>query len=345
MFDVITIGSATRDVFMQGRAFKAVRARKLEHLGFPTGEAECFPLGGKIEIEAPIFTVGGGAANAAVTFSRQGLKTAALFKIGADDESGKSILADLKKEKVTTLPIFDRKAMTSFSVILLSPSGERTILNHRGASEDLRVNEIPESKITARAGYLVPGNIPFPVLMTIVRMLKKGGALLAIDLSKYYLEMGPKKLKPLLDLLDVIKINREEASRLTNIHYQDESGIFKKLDELVHGIAVMTDGSKGVIVSDGRKIYQAGTYKEKVVIDRTGAGDAFGSGFMAALLQSPHVAKKEFTEEDIQNAIRLGSANGTSVVEQIGAQPGILTDKEFKSQGRWKNLKIAIQTL
>jgi len=345
MYDVITIGSATRDVFMQGRAFKAVRARKLEHLGFPTGEAECFPLGGKIEIEAPIFTVGGGAANAAVTFSRQGLKTAALFKIGADDESGKSILNDLRKERVTTFPILDKKAMTSFSVILLSPSGERTILNHRGASEDLRVNEIPESKIAARAGYLVPGNIPFPVLMTIVRMLKKGGALLAIDLSKNYLEMGPKKLKPLLDLLDVIKMNREEASRLTGIHYEDESGIFKKLDELVHGIAVMTDGSRGVLLSDGKKIYQAGVYKEKAVVDRTGAGDAFGSGLLAALLQAPGVSKKHFTEEDIIEAIRLGSANGTSVVEQIGAQPGILTAQDFKSQKRWKNLKISVKSL
>lgn len=345
MYDVITIGSATRDVFLRGKAFRAVRARKLEHLGFPTGEAECFPLGGKVEIEEPIFTVGGGAANAAVTFARQGLKTASFFKIGADDESGQSVLVDLKKEKVSPLPIFDRRAMTSFSVILLAPSGERTILNHRGASEDMKVNEIPERHFQARVGYIVPGNIPLPVVMTIVRILKKQGAFLAMDPSKYYLEMGPKKLKPLLDLLDVIKMNREEASYLTGVHYGDEAGIFRKLDELVHGIAVMTDGAKGVLLSDGKQMYEAGIYKEREVVDRTGAGDGFGSGLVSALFRSRGFSKRQFSEDDLIEAIKLGSANGTSVVEYVGAQAGILTARRFHSEKRWRRLPVVSRAL
>lgn len=344
MLDVLTIGSATRDVFMQSVAFRAVRARKLEHMGFPAGEAECFPLGGKIEVEAPVFTVGGGAANAAVTFSRQGLKTASLFKIGQDD-SGRSVLADLKKEKVATLPLFDKKAMTSYSVILLAPSGERTILNHRGASEGMRVNELPVSKMKARVGYIVPGRIPLPVLMTAVKIMKKQGAFLVMDPSSHYLEMGAKKLKPLLDAIDVIKMNREEASSLTGIHYEDEIGIFKKLDELVHGIAVMTDGPKGVLLSDGKNIYRAGTYKEKAVVDRTGAGDAFGSGLAVGLLKARGFSSRQFTAGDFEYAIKLGSANGTAVVEHIGAQPGILTDRQFKKEGRWRNFSVSIQSL
>jgi ribokinase len=346
MYDVITIGSATRDVFIRSVSFKTVRARKLEHIGFPTGEAECFPLGGKIEIQAPVFTIGGGAANAAVTFARQGLKTASLFKIGADDEAGRAVLADLKKEKVVAMPIFDRRAMTSFSVVLLAPTGERTILNHRGASEDMRTNELPISKLKARVGYIVPGRIPLSVLMSAVRAMKKGGALLVMDPSSHYLEMGLRRLKPLLDALDIIKMNREEAAHLTGVHYEDEAGIFRKLDKLVGGIAVMTDGPRGVLLSDGKRIYRAGIYKEKAVIDRTGAGDAFGSGLVAALIQgarSWELGVRSFKEEDIKRAIRLGSANGTSVVEHIGAQPGILTIREFRSQSRWKDLRISVK--
>ncbi|MEK7187387.1 MAG: carbohydrate kinase family protein [Patescibacteria group bacterium] len=355
MYDVITIGSATRDVFLESPAFKAIRVRKLEHLGFPDGQAECFPLGSKIEVSEPTFTVGGGAANAAVTFARQGLKTASLFKIGKDDESGRAIIADLKKEKITSIPIFDRDAITSYSTILLSPSGERTILNHRGASEDVRIEEVPLNKLIARAGYIVPGAIPFPVIMAIVRKLKKGGALLAMDPSKHYLQMGPKRLKPLLDALDIIKMNREEAAYLTGVDFKDEVKIFKKLDELVHSIAIMTDGPKGMLLSDGKQIYHAGIFEEKEIVDRTGAGDAFGSGLVAALLRSVKIknqksklrngAKIMWRESDIREAIRLGTANATSVVEYVGAQPGILTSREFKTQKRWKNLKISVKAL
>lgn len=342
MFDVLTIGSATRDVFMQSPAFRAIRARKLEHLGFPTGQAECFPLGGKIEIETPIFTVGGGAANAAVTFARQGLKTACLCTIG-DDESGKSVVTDLKKEKITPLALTHKKAMTSYSVILLAPSGERTILNHRGASEDMKKDEFPVSRMNAKVGYIVPGRIPLPVIMAAVKVLKDRHALLAMDPSKFYLEMGVKKLKPLLNALDVVKMNREEASYLTGMHYDDEAGIFRKLDELVGGLVVMTDGPRGIIASDGKRIYRAGTYKEKIVKDRTGAGDAFGSGLMASLASSKSWKKeKKFTPEEIIEAIKLGSANATSVVEHIGAQPGIITKSQFRS-ARWKNLPVEVK--
>ena len=92
----------------------------------------------------------------------------------------------------------------------------------------------------------------------------------------------------------------------------------------------MTKGPKGVIVSNGKYIFQAGTFKERRYEDRTGAGDAFGSGFVAAWIRT----------NKIEEAIRLGTANGTSIVEQLGAKNGILTKSEFLKDKRWKNLKI-----
>src|SRR3989344_4010604 len=109
MFDVITIGTVTRDVFLTSPLFKVLRDQAhLEKIGFKTGEAECFALGSKIEVKKPVMTIGGGAANAAVTFSRQGFRTAAVLKIG-DDESGDAIIKHLKKEKVAPLAVRDKK--------------------------------------------------------------------------------------------------------------------------------------------------------------------------------------------------------------------------------------------
>lgn len=344
MFDVLTIGTATHDVFIKSDAFKVVHdPAHLEKLGFPTGDAECFALGGKIEITKPEVTVGGGAANAAVTFARQGMKAAALMKLGSD-EAGETTIKTLKKERVAILPLFSADKGTAYSVILLSSGGERTILNYRGASEEMQKGEIPFKKLKAKWAYIVPGRIPFSVISLIVAHLKSQGAKIAMNPSRHYIELGAKQLKPILSRLDVVIMNREEAAYLTGIKYEDEKKIFRKLDELVDGIAVMTDGPKGAMVSDGECVFSAGIYKNQKVVDRTGAGDAFGSGFVAGLARMAKPGAR-FSEAAIEYAIRLASANATSVVESIGAQNGILKRVDFENNRRWKKLSLKVKEI
>ncbi len=347
MFDVITIGTGTRDVFLESKLFRIIRAPKhLKKLGFPTGEALALAAGAKIEVAPPIFTVGGGAANAAVTFARQGFKAAALMKLGAD-ENGDSVISAMKRERVAAFPLMDKKDITAYSAILLSPTGERTILNYRGASEDMKASEVPYAKLRARWAYFVPGRIPLPVIFSITKRLQKQGTMLAMNPSKHYLEMGPKKLAPLFKMLDVVIMNREEAAYLTGCDYAKEKEIFKNLDKMVRGVAVMTDGPRGVLVSDGRTMYRAGIYRERKLVNRTGAGDAFGSGFVAGLIEfagrSVSQPMHEYSKEAISHAIRLGSANATSVVEHIGAEIGILRKHVFKTDRRWRTLPVAIK--
>ncbi len=318
MFDVITIGTATRDVFLTSPAFRVLN----------------FALGDKIELDEPVFAYGGGALNSAITFSRQGFKTAALIKIG-DDETAENILKKLKKEKIDSLAISEKSKKTAFSTILLSPNGERTILVYRGASEDLKTQEINFDKLQARFAYITPGRIPYPVIEKLFNYFSKNKTLIAFNPSKYYLEMGLQKLEPLLKKTKVALLNREEGAYLTGINYKNEKEIFKKLDKAIDGIAIMTEGNKGVLVSDGKNIYSAGIFDGKL-IDRTGAGDAFGSGFVAGLLSKV----QSFSPEAVKYAIRLGSANATSVVEKIGAEQGILTKSEFEKGKRWKKLLL-----
>src|SRR3989344_915666 len=145
--------------------------------------------------------------------------------------------------------------------------------------------------------------------MRAIAALRRKKAKIAMDPSKYYLNLGARRLRPILRELDVITLNREEAAYLTGVPYGNERAIFKKFDTLVKGIAVMHDGP--------------------------GGGDAFGSGFVAGLARI----------QDIGYAIRLGSANATSVVEAIGAQAGILTKRRFESEPRWRRLAITRKIL
>ena len=346
MYDVVTIGAATEDVFLTSKLFKIIKDPKhLKKIGIPTGEAECFTLGAKIEIDNPVFTTGGGAANTAVAFTRQGLKTALLVKLGRD-AAGQRVLKKLKKEKVSVFPVFDKNLSTAYSAILLSLNGRRTILVHHGASGNLKTAEIPFKKIKSRWAYIAPGNIPFSTLLKIYSRLEKQKTLIAINPSKHLIEMGIKKLKPVLSKSKVVILNREEASYLTKIDYSKEKLIFKKLDAAIDGIAVMTNGAQGAMVSDGKKIYSAGTSKKRDVVDETGAGDAFSSGFISGLIRTKEKCDKNKCDpKNIAYAIRLGSANAASAIEKIGATEGLLTRRGFENNKKWRSLKIMIQIL
>ena len=346
MYDIITIGTATEDVFLTSKLFKVIKnPEHLKKIGILTGEAECFALGAKIEIDNPVLTTGGGAANTAVAFTRQGLKTALLVKLGRD-AAGQRILKELKKEKVSVFPVFDKNLSTDYSAILLSPNGRRTILVHHGASGNLKAAEIPFKKIESRWTYIAPGNISFSTLLKIYSRLEKQKTLIAINPSKYLIEMGIKKLKPVLSKSKVVILNREEASYLTKTDYLKEKVIFKKLDAAIDGIAVMTNGAQGVMVSDGKKIYSAGTSKKGGVIDETGAGDAFSSGFVTGLIRTKEKCDKNKCDpKNIVYAIRLGSANAGSTIEKIGATEGTLMRGDFEKNKKWKSLKIMVQIL
>ncbi len=333
MLDVITLGTATRDVFITGEGFTVTRDRTfLEKLGFRSEEAECFAMGAKMEIERPVMTLGGGALNAAFTFASFGFRTGACFKVGKD-EFGEGIARFVKGAGITPFVSFDTKEGTGYSTIILNKDGERTVLAYRGASSAISKKDIPFSKLKAKWLYVVSGHLPFALLLSLVEHGKRAGAKIALAPSKFHLKLGLRKLSPVFQKTDIVFMNREEAAELTREDYAKEKNIFRAFDGVVPGIAVMTEGGKGSLVSDGRYLYRAGIFSGEVK-DRTGAGDAFGSGFVAGLLQGG----------DIPYALRLGTANATSVVEDIGAQAGVLTKKQFADK-RWKYLDLDVEPL
>ena len=324
--DVITIGTATRDAFVKSKEFK----RKSSSM-FLSGESLCLPLGEKIDVEDIIFATGGGATNAAVTFSRQGLNSACVCKIG-NDVSGKEVLQNLKKEGVATNFVIEDNNKTAYSILLLSPDGERTVLVYRGSSEHFKQSDFNLRTLNA-SWFYIAGSMPISVLNLILNKAKETNTKVAYNPSKSEIKTGLAGLGDVLKEIDVLLVNREEGAYLTGIDYKKEDKIFKKLDDYVNGIVVLTDGNKGALISDGKSIFESGIFKNQNVVDRTGAGDAYGAGFIAGLIE----------KNDIQYAIRLASANAAGVVEKMGAKDGILTKDEFTNDKRWQDFKVKVR--
>ena len=119
------------------------------------------------------------------------------------------------------------------------------------------------------------------------------------------------KLKALLEDVNVLSLNREEAQQL--VHGEELEELARHLHHYVETV-IISDGPNGVLATDGKTIVRAGMYRDVKVIDRTGAGDAFGSGFLSQWVQGKSLA----------DSIIFASANSTSVVTKIGAKAGIL---------------------
>lgn len=341
MFDAITIGTVTRDTFITSKSYHTLKDKVcIKKLKIPTGQAICFGLGSKFEINAPILTTGGGAGNAAVTFARMEISTATFAKIG-DDRQGEAIEMEFIKEGISPFVHKDTRTPTASSVIFLSHGGERTIMVYRGASENFSKDTLELNKMRSKWAYIAPGSISYLVLKSLTDYLYSHQTNIAINPSKKLLSLGLKKLTPLFKKTKVLIMNREEASYITGIPYNKPYEIFKALDRAVEGVLVVTDGNKGAYISDNNIIYEAGVYRGKDAIDRTGAGDAFGSGFVSGLiLKDESCQKGKCDPEKIRYSIRLATANATSVIEHIGAKEGILTREHFENDKRWETLKI-----
>ena len=332
MFDVVSIGSATRDNFLESEDFKLADWPEA-----PSGKALALSFGEKLEVDRAYFTIGGNAANASVTFARHGFKTACMAKIGSD-LAGKEFVAQLKREKVETKFIAKSKEKpTAYSVLLLK-EGERTILGYHGASDMLAMNDFKLPKLKSRWWYLSLAGESDKLYPKLIAFAKENNIRVAFNPSGHHIKHRPKEILDSLKDLALLVLNTGEAAGLVGIPFTQEEKVFKKLDELTEGIVAVTDGSNGVTVSDGRMRYKAGIFKEKAVVDRTGAGDSFGSGFVAVLAQHEDYKRPEVIKE----AIRFASANATSVVEHIGATEGILTRRAFESDLRWKQLPVDI---
>jgi len=316
MYDIITFGSATRDIHLKSKAFKVLKDEK----DFATGEGLCMAMGSKVDVEDISFSSGGGGTNVASTFAKQGLKTAFCGAIGAD-LAGLEIVRELKNTGIDTRFLRKKKEKpTNYSVIVSGgEGGDRTILVYRGASELMKKEDILWKKLKTKWVYLAPmGNKLMDIFEDVVNFAFENKIKIAVNPSKQQLQMPAEKLKRIFSKINVLFLNKEEASILTGISYDKEQEIFKKIDEICPGIAVMTKGGEGVTVSDGKYLYFAKPNPDREIVDTTGAGDSFASGFLSGYIKF---------SGDIVKAIQLGLANSEANIAEVGAKTGLLGKK------------------
>ncbi|MDP2926965.1 MAG: carbohydrate kinase family protein [bacterium] len=304
MFDVITLGSATKDIFLG--------AEKLKR-----GKDFCFPLGEKIEIENVRFFSGGGGINTASTFARQGLKTAFCGVVG-EDPAGTEIIKELAGLGVDTELLKVKKGKSTDLGLIFHAQNERTIILHHGISRSLGKQDIDWSKLKeTKWFYLAPlWGKAAKLTVALVDFAKENKIKTALNPSLDQLSLP--NIKEIIRDVDVLILNDDEASFLTGVKPFKEKAIFQKLSpnclssELKHCV-VVTRGKKGALACDGKFIYNIPAPLVKV-IDTTGAGDSFGSGFVAGLIQTKRIEK----------AMQLGMANAISNIQVFGANQGLL---------------------
>jgi len=306
MVKILSIGAAVQDVFLSHSAeLKPVSEKTADELFLK------IELGSKNDVNNINFSTGGGATNAAVTFARQGLSAEFMGTIG-HDPAGAAVLADLDKEGVDTSQIsYSDKYSTGYSVVLLASNGERSFLTYRGASTHYDIKDFDLSQTEADWVYLSSMAGDVAILDKIFHQAKQLGIKIFFNPGKDELRQTDK-LRALLEDVEVLSVNREEAQRIVPGEELEE--LVRHLINIVP-VAIVSDGPNGVIASDGKVIVRAGMYEDVPVIDRTGAGDAFGSGFLSYWAQG----------RDLKDAIVFASANSTSVVTKIGAKSGILS--------------------
>lgn len=225
MYDIITIGGATQDVFVRTGLAKVLRLRDVE-----TEQALlCFTYGAKINVDRVAFEVGGGAANTAVSFDNMGLKTACIAQVG-EDEGGRRALATLAERGVdTALMMVSQTQSTGYSVILSSFEGERTVLTFRGANSTMQAKDLPWDALK-QAGWIYISSLSGEsntILDEVAAFAHKHKIKLAFNPGATQIRRGLKGLKQILKGAEVLILNKQEAAELTafplNLRVVDEA--------------------------------------------------------------------------------------------------------------------------
>lgn len=321
MFDLLTIGDVVIDthvVLPEAKIIDGLLA---------------IPYGRKVPIEPSVSMVGGNAANNAVGSSRLGLKVAIYTNVGnkGDEMWDDRIKNKLKKEKVDIRYVVESWDLPSNHNIILNFKGERTILTYH---QPWRFH-LPELEKT-RWVYLTslsPSYIESDLVEQIIGYLQRIGAKLAYQPGTFQLRQGIKKNARLLSLAEVLVLNLEEAKGLLGYGEGERVEIkklLKKLQDLGPRRIVVTDGTEGSYGGDEHGFLKLGVFPAELV-EMTGAGDAFAAGLVTALIKG----------KDLSEAMRWGAANSASVVEQVGAQEGLLSYSKMQERLKMNSKIIA----
>ena len=277
---------------------------------------DCFynvHLGDKIYVNKVDFMTGGGASNASVTFARGGQKSYFMGLIGCDP-AGSTCLASFASEGVDTKYIsYTKHHNTDYSTLLLAPSGERTILTYRGCGTHIQPKHFDLTRVEEPIDWMYMTSLVghYEIYRPLVDEAKQRGIKIAWNPGGAELAK-PDELKAILPYVEILSVNKEEAQRIVPGETSEE--LVRQLRQYCP-VVIVTDGINGSVAADRMTAIKAGLYHaDEKSVDRTGAGDAFCSGFTL----------KYALGCGLREAVYYASANSAAVVAVLGSKPGIL---------------------
>ncbi|MBI4050223.1 MAG: carbohydrate kinase family protein [Candidatus Doudnabacteria bacterium] len=312
--ELVSIGDTTTDAFI--RLHDASVHCDLNHKNCQL----CVSFADKVPYEDLTVVPGvGNSANVAVGAARLGHKARFMSAVG-DDHYGREIIALFRKEKVDpALVKTNRGAPTNYHFVL-NYRGERTILIKHNQYRYYDVNRIgnPEWLFFSSTGeHMLPFHHRLARYLT-----KRPRIKLGFNPGTFQMKMGRKKLAGIYRQTHVLFVNREEAARVLDAKISAIKKLMRGLHKLGPKIVCITDGPDGAYASEDDTVYFMPIYPDPAPpFERTGAGDAFSSGFMSALMYDLPVAE----------AMRWAPINSMNVVQYVGAREGLLTKNKLLS--------------
>jgi len=318
MYDVITIGSNTLDVFAYTDRSESICIKTLE------GE-ECYisyPSGSKLLINELDFDTGGGGINTAVALARMGLSVGYVGKLGADDNAHK-IIEELNREGVDFLGSRSEleHEKTGYSIILDSIERKRTVLAYKGVNDNLDFDQLNIGCLKAKWFYIctMMGK-SFEALKRLALYARDNQIKVVFNPSSYLAEKGIEYLAPVMDNTHILVLNQEEATYLVGQGKPLDK--LKKLRKTGPRTVIITDGPKPAHCLDEHNIYYVIYPQDIRIVEVTGAGDSFASSFLAGIIHGCNVEK----------SLKIALANSQSVLKYKGAKRKLLSFKEAEQE-------------
>lgn len=301
MYDLISIGSISMDMFYQGDSL--------------THDKERFNLamGGKYQVEHFHAGLGGGAANVAIGVAKHGYKTAVWGKIGKN-QFKELILQHLKNHDISSSLCELEDDYTKISSILLSPNGERTIIHYETPHEHI-IKSPEDLKKVELTKVLYLSNlwrVPLEERKQILSHAQIRTITTIMNLGVADCRRPSEQIESLLHHINILIINTHEFAEMIKKPVNEidfKKDITELLPILKTKIVAITDGKNGSFAYINGGILYEPAVKVSHVSDTTGAGDAFSAGFIAGYLE----------KENIEHALKLGNKHGAQIVQKIGA--------------------------
>lgn len=317
LYDFITIGGAAEDITFYTSEGVLIDNKK----DLTKQKLLAFEYGAKIKIDKSFSGFGGGAANAAVCFSRLGFKSACLCAVG-DDDRGQRILDNFKREGVdTALTKQVKNFATGFSFLLVGPDNEHICFSNRAANDQLAITNY-ELRIMEKAKWIYLTSLSGKWQANLAKIFSVRGPKIAWNPGHRQIITGVKALEQYLKKTACLIVNKDEAVELalsdkknSALNLNNQKNLLRALKSCGPEITVITNGRQGADALANGKIYHQPIVKEKQRVDTTGVGDAFGSSFIAGL---------ELYGGDIKKSLLLAAKNSAAEVSEQGAQNGLL---------------------